>query len=158
MGDAVKDKTMMEEPDTDKPSPRAKKSSNVKQIILGIIILLCGFLIGSGMTILIARRMVVNAIKHPEGIPQRITNRIKRNLDLSDAQAETVQQIISRHLRDLYQIRRETQPRVRQNLEQLKEEVADVLNKKQEQKWRERFESLERLFPPDPTSPEPENP
>lgn len=158
MGDAVKEKTGIGEPETAQPSPRCKKSLIFKQLILGFVIFLCGILIGSGMTILIARRMIVKNFRHPEGIPQRITKRMKRNLDLSDIQAEKVQQIISGHLRDLFQIRKETYPRVRKHLEELREEVADVLNEKQEQKWRERFAKLENLFPPDEGVSNTENP
>ncbi|MBN1901344.1 hypothetical protein JW926_08485 [Candidatus Sumerlaeota bacterium] len=154
MGDVVKDKNEIAQSETLTPSLRLKRSPALRQIMLGIVIFLCGIIVGTGVTLLIARRIVIKALRNPEGMPQRITTRMKKNLSLSDVQAEKVQQIISRHLGELNRIRKETHPRVRENLGRLKEEVADVLDEEQERKWRERFEKLESLFPPDPSSSE----
>lgn len=123
-------------------------------MLLGIAILVCGAVIGSGLTVVILHRIVIHAIHNPEEFPARITKRIKGKLNLSDAEAAKVQAIIARRQKAIQDIRREVWPRIESELESTREEVAAILNAKQARSWRKRFDYLKgQWMPPPPDRP-----
>ena len=135
---------------------RTPKKRFWKTALLGILIFVCGIVTGSGLTLVIARRMIIRMLKHPEQAPARVTARLERALHLSEDQTRQIREIVVRRLGNLYRIRQETHPRVREELELLKKEVGAVLNEKQRKIWKERFEKLEKAIPaPPPPAQEP---
>jgi uncharacterized protein YneF (UPF0154 family) len=115
-------------------------------IILGLIILISGMATGSGLTIIIVRKAITESLKNPEIVPGKITKRMTRKFNLNENQAEKVEEILTRHIRVLREIRRETWPRVSKELNLIKEDVAEILDEKQEKKWRKRFNYLEKNY------------
>jgi len=130
--------------------PPIKKPRRWRAVLLGIIILICGALIGSGVTVIVIHKMVLHAIRHPEQTPMRITNRIKSKLGLSDEQAARVREIIAARQKAIQAIRRDVQPRVERELEGAKEDVAALLNPEKARQWRERFDYLRKTWIPEP--------
>lgn len=144
---------MEEKITTDRTSRRVEPRSSSKKgrwrlLLAGVVILVCGIVIGSGLTIIVVRKMIINSMRHPERIPNRITRRMKRKLDLTDEQAQRVKETVARYMHQLERIRKESRPRVYRQLEMLKEEVAKILNEKQRKVWRKRFKKLEDALPP----------
>jgi hypothetical protein len=118
--------------------------------LLGIAILIMGALIGSGITVIVVKKMVLHAVSHPEEAPARITKRIQSKLDLSGEQAAKVRSIIAERQKALQAIRREVQPRVEKELNGVREDVAALLEPEKARQWRERFDYLKRLWVPAP--------
>ncbi len=139
--------TSVEASGTMSPRPRMRRWLLV---LLGILILVSGMVIGSGMTVIIARKKIIHAIRHPEKVPERITVRLKKKLNLSGDQTEQVKEILTRHLRSIMEIRQETRPRILKELNVMRNEIAKVLNERQARLWRKRFEALMRVLPPPP--------
>jgi len=128
--------------------PRGTSRRWWKALLLGLAILLCGAVIGSALTLIVAHRIVVHAIDNPHEAPTRIANRMKRKLDLSEEQRAKVLEILTERQRAIHAIRSEAQPKVVHELNLAKEQVAAVLNEKQARSWRERFDSLRRRWLP----------
>ncbi len=138
---------------TDSSLPPKRK--RWRAVLLGLIILICGFAMGSGVTVIVVRKMA-HIIHTPGEAPKRITERMRRKLDLTDAQAAKVQAILTEREKALLGIFREIQPRLRKELERTREDVAAVLDSEQAKKWRERFDYLQNKWvPPHVTNEQP---
>lgn len=118
-----------------------------RTFFLGVLILLLGIAIGGGTAVVVIKRVVLHAIHHPEEAPQRITERARRQLNLSDEQAAKVKEILTERQKKIQELRREIQPQVENEFQKAKEEVAAILTPDQAQKWRERFDHLRLWFP-----------
>lgn len=119
-----------------------------RTILLGSLILVCGIVIGVGGTILAGRHIMMRFMHHPENLPGRITARIQRTLRLSEDQTQKVGVIVARHAKVIQKLRQEIHPRVTEQLDQLREEVAAELNPRQQAEWRKRFTWLQGFLPP----------
>jgi hypothetical protein len=125
----------------------APKRKRWRAFFLGIMILLCGMVIGAGGTVVVMKRIILHAIQHPEEAPQRITDRVRNKLDLTEDQAAKVKAILTERQKKIQALRRQVQPEVQKELEKAKEDVAAVLKPDQAEKWRERFDHLRIWFP-----------
>jgi len=117
-------------------------------VLLGLVILLCGMVIGSAATLVVARRAVVHAVLHPEEMPERAAERLGRRLDLSAKQQAQVETILRHRLLALAHIRERIRPHIDRELDELREEVAAVLDEEQARQWRDDFRRLRRLIQP----------
>jgi Spy/CpxP family protein refolding chaperone len=113
---------------------------------LGIVILICGALIGAGVTAHVFWERFLHAAHSPEDAPARIVERMAGRLDLTDEQVEQIEQIVAERREALLDIRRETQPRVGAEIEGMRLEVAAVLTPEQATRWNERMESLKERW------------
>lgn len=111
-------------------------------VLLGLVILGSGIVIGSVGTLVVVRRGIIRAIKHPEEIPERTIRRMARRYDLSEQQQAEVREILRRRLHRIAAIRQRLRPHLDAELDSLREEVAQVLTEEQEQQWREDFSRL----------------
>jgi hypothetical protein len=123
------------------------KKSRWRSFLLGILILIFGIAIGAGGTIVIAKRVILHAIHHPEEAPQRMTDRVSGKLGLSAEQTAKVKAIFTERQKAIQSLRRQIQPQVEDELQKAKEEVAAVLKPDQAKKWQERFDQLRVWFP-----------
>jgi len=130
------------------PPPRARRVSALKMVLLGVVILLCGMVIGSAATLFVARRAVVHAVLHPEEMPERAAERLGRRLDLSAEQQAQVEAILRQRLLALAYIRERFRPQIDRELDELREEVATVLDEEQARRWRDDFRRLRHLIQP----------
>lgn len=127
--------------------PSAPRRKRWRSVLFGIVILLCGIAIGAGGAVIVIRHVVLHAIQHPEEAPQRMTNRVRRMLDLSEHQAAEVKKILTERQKAILGLRRQIQPQVENELDKAKEDVAAILKPEQAKKWRERFDRLRIWFP-----------
>jgi hypothetical protein len=136
--------------------PTARKSGRWRSVLLGLVIFTCGLVIGAGVAVVVVQKMVLHAITHPEEFPQRVAQRLRSKLALTDEQASQVKAIITRRQKTIQAIRREFQPRLEQELDLTKEEVSAVLGPTKARQWQQRFEYFKRLWlPPPPGHAEP---
>jgi hypothetical protein len=148
MGDIMND-TISRNPDTlpdiGSPGPTPKKR-RWRVVLLGILILVCGIAIGAGGTAVIMRHMILHAIQHPEKAPQRIIDRVRGKLGISDDQAARIKAILSERQKAIQALRRQVQPQIENELNQAREDVAALLNPEQAEKWRRRFDKIRIWF------------
>jgi hypothetical protein len=130
--------------------PAIPKPRKWRTLLLGVVILLCGMLIGSGATVVILHRVVIQAIHNPEQVPARIAKRIGRKLKLTQDQTSRIRAILLDRQKALLAIRREVYPRVDRELQEAKEQVAATLDPAKAKAWNERFEHLRGQWMPPP--------
>lgn len=138
-------------PKTLYPRPRRRI-----RIFLALLIFFGGMVCGAGLTVIIAVHRISSAIHHPEEVPARLTRYLTRRLDLSADQSEKVESLIAARQAHLQSIRRDVQPRVRMELDGLRQEIGDVLRPDQKAKWDNIFdEAIDRWMPPPPPATQP---
>ncbi len=130
----------------------ASKKKRWRSILLGVVILVCGIAIGAGGTVVVMKHIILNAIQHPEKVPQRITDRMRGKLGLTDEQAAKVKAILTERQKKIQALLRQIQPDVDKEFENAKEDVAAVLKPDQAKKWRERFDRMRKWFPVPPAN------
>ena len=116
--------------------------------IFALLIFGGGFLVGGAATIGVIHRHMMDSQRHPEKMPERITKHLKRRLRLSDTQAQSVQQILEKHQRNLSNIFQEVKPRIDAEFEETRKDVDSVLNPDQAKKWDERFKYFHDKWTP----------
>lgn len=107
----------------------------LRTAILGCVILICGALIGSGLTFRFLWGAMMSNIGKPEKMTQRIVKRIDRRLDLGDEQRQKVEKIVARRMKVLRALRLEVQPRMEEELKNMQLEIRDLLIPKQVLQW-----------------------
>ena len=143
--------------------PAIRAPGRWKLTLLGVLILVCGMVIGSAGTLIITRRLpnfgLIEAVLHPGRRPDMMVEGMRRDLGLSPQQVEQIEQILTKRFRILDEIREEQRPRMDEQLRLLQEEVEKVLDKKQTRKWREQLgDRLRRRPPPHGGEPGPPGP
>ncbi len=126
-------------------------------VFLALLIFAAGLVSGAGFVAIFAVHRLQHAIQHPEEAPARLATLLERRLGINAEQKNQVESIVARRQVKLMAIRREVQPQVKQQLEQLREEIGKVLTDAQRQRWTKLFDELvERwmpLVPPVDTKP-----
>ena len=135
------------EPELPKARPRRRWVS----LVLAAVIFLCGCVVGGGGTVLLLRKHLLHAVKHPEEAPARITRGLRRHLGLSDSQATEVEAVLRKHQGALQAIRADAQPQVETVLAEAEKDVAEVLDESQRERWHAKFKRMRDLWlPPRP--------
>ena len=129
-------------------SPPSAPPSPWRMLLLGLIILMCGIIIGSAATIAAERRALLRVAQHPGELSVRAADRLARRLDLTEQQRGRVEAILTERLQRLAQLRQRVRPDVDRELNALEEEVAAVLDERQQQRWRRDFTRLRELIQP----------
>lgn len=123
-------------------------------VLLSLVIFASGSAAGIGATLIVLRQRVLFALHHPREMPVRIAANMRRPLQLSDQQVRQVEQILSQRQQVLQDIRRRVQPDVEAELDRVEQQVAEVLDHQQRERWREHFAQLRGTWlPPLPTEP-----
>jgi hypothetical protein len=122
-----------------------RKRRRWRTVALGLIILLCGALLGSGATIIVVKHFF-DVVHTPGAAAKRITAQMRRKLDLSDEQTAKVRAILLKRESALRAIFAEMQPRLEEQLQRAREEVAAVLDPEQARDWQRRFDRMEERW------------
>ena len=126
------------------------------RIFLALMIFIGGMVCGGGLTVIVAVHRIREAVHHPEEVPARLTRYLTRRLDLSADQSDQIENLIAGRQAHLQAIRRDVQPRVRMELNGLRQDIGDVLTPEQRSKWDDIFdEAVDRWMPPLPPSTQP---
>jgi hypothetical protein len=123
----------------------------VRTLLLCVVLLLCGMVIGSGLTLHGIWRHVSNVMHNPEEVSKKITTRLTHKLNLTDEQAEQVGAIIEERHRNLNELRLETMPKIHAEFDRVDEEIAAILTPEQQAEWEEMRDRMRhRWLPPPP--------
>jgi len=141
---------MNSETSSENKLPTPKKPRRWLSVLLGILILVSGFILGCGVTSLVIYRHVVHAIHHPEDAPRRISQRMQRRFGLADEQTAKVRNILAKRQNGLRSIYRQTWPKLDRELNRIEMEVAEVLNDRQAARWRKKFKKIRDKWIPVP--------
>jgi len=117
-------------------------------LFYAIIIFGSGFVVGGGVTLVTVRNAFLYYVHHPEEFPAQATARMKSRLDLTDDQAAKVEAILRQRQAALQEIRREVQPRVLAEVDQVEAEISEILTPEQRREFRERFQHLRETWTP----------
>jgi Spy/CpxP family protein refolding chaperone len=141
---------MNEHETQDAPMPPVLQRVWLRNLFLGLAILLCGMVIGSVMT---AVMLLQEAPVRPEGwrperMPERIAGEMREKYGLTEEQEAQLQTVFESHWKILSEIRAEVEPRVEAEHEALRKGVEAVLTPEQAAKWREEFEKMRSRWRP----------
>jgi hypothetical protein len=113
-----------------------------------LVIFGSGMVVGAGMTLVMIRAAALHRIHHPEKTPAAMAARLRRPLRLDDQQVKQVEQIFIRRQRSLEDLRRRVQPEFEIELDQIRQQVGEVLDEKQRERWFRHFDRLRRTWVP----------
>jgi hypothetical protein len=116
--------------------------------LMGLVILICGMLIGGAVTSKFAWKRFIDRTRHHDRINERIVHRMHRDLGLSEEQRRQIQDIIHQHRENLQELHLEVQPRLEEELEQMRQEVENVLTPEQARRWNKRYQRLHKNWLP----------
>jgi hypothetical protein len=116
-------------------------------LLLGVVIFLCGVVTGAGGAVYLTARAIRNSMSHPEGAPQHVSARLASRFHLTPDQTGKIEAIVRKHTEAILKIREESYPRFAEQVEQMKEEVASLLDERQAAEWRAEIERDMRFVP-----------
>jgi hypothetical protein len=128
------------------PPPRPRR--RWLRWLLWAIVFGSGFVAGAGLTLIGVRKGLLESIHHPETMPKKVAERLRKPLQLSPEQMRRIEQIVAERQQVLLQIRVRVQPEVEAELDVIQREIAKVLDEKQRVKWEQLFDQLRRTWLP----------
>jgi len=127
------------------PAPRRRWLT----VLLLLVIFFSGSVLGGGGMFVFLRNRALHVLHHPEDGPARMANRLRSKLGLSAEQTRQVEEILRQRQLALQAIRREVQPRVVAELNEVERQIAAVLDDAQQEKWHAIFTRLCDTWIPD---------
>jgi hypothetical protein len=138
-------------PPVQPPADAAARRGRWLRPLLLTAIFLSGLLVGVGVTLIAVRQGMLYGIHHPEQMPVRVAARLRRPLSLNDQQAGRIESIVRHRQSHLQEIRRRFQPEVEAELEQVYQEIREILDDRQRERWEQIYTRLrETWIPPLP--------
>ena len=123
-----------------------------RMAFFGLVILMAGAVIGAGSVMIWATHRTPARLgpgmlgpgdeRPPLLLGERLVQRLRRSLRLSDQQMKVIVPIAREHMENLRRIRQETRPKVAEELRLMDTQIAAVLNKDQQQLWDRQFRRL----------------
>jgi hypothetical protein len=120
----------------------------LRTVLLAISIFVCGALVGGGVTFKIIASGYKRTFQEPAALAEEITHRMKRRLDLTHDQVQQVRRIILEQQMAFQSLRKEFRPRLDDQIEKTRRELAAVLTPEQARKWEKRFARIQRFWLP----------
>lgn len=124
------------------PEQKSHRRQFWKPVLLSLVIFASGAIAGTCATLMLIRNQVHYRIHHPEEMPANVAARLQRKLDLSDEQTEQVLTVLTERQQAILEIRREFQPKLETELDQLEKQVADLLDDSQRTTWQQKFQAM----------------
>ena len=117
-------------------------------VMLALVIFVSGVLVGGSLTFKIITSGFKRSFQDPEVSAERITNRMKRRLDLTDEQFVQVRRIILERQKAFQSMRKQVRPQLEAQIEKTRRELAAVLTPDQARKWGKRFNLFLKFWLP----------
>lgn len=118
-----------------------------RAVIFSLLTLLSGIVIGAGITLIfVGLPSEESAPPGPEYFSRRMVAHLTRELGLTESQQAQIRNIIEAHMTVLDAIRDEARPKVRQELDAMNTEILALLDKNQQQMWKDRIERMQQRF------------
>lgn len=108
----------------------------VRNLVFGIVILVCGAVIGSVTTAVAVEKWPSRGPHRRERIPESIAESMQRRYSLTDDQTCQVLEAFREHARRLSEVRAEVQPRLEAEHQALRQKMEGILTAEQAQEWR----------------------
>ncbi|MBI2425700.1 MAG: hypothetical protein HYV27_22935 [Candidatus Hydrogenedentes bacterium] len=126
---------------------RTRRSAGV----LGLVIFLCGVLVGGGASVIAFDLMMTYRFRHPERAYLQIVKELEGALHLTPEQVAAVTAVFkSRNMALQEMFVKEVRPRLDAQFDALRDEVATILNPEQAEQWKAEFEKVRHKFRPPP--------
>lgn len=119
-------------------------------LLITLAIFASGAIVGTCGTLMYVRQQIHHRLHHPEEFPARIAARIAWKLDLSEEQTQQVETLLTTRQKSIRKIRREYQPQLEAELEQLAAQISEVLTDEQRTKWQTWFQAVRTEWLPQP--------
>jgi hypothetical protein len=117
-------------------------------ILLAVVIFVSGVVVGGGVTFKIITSGFKRSFQDPAVSAERITQRMKKKLDLTDEQAIQVHRIIFEQQKAFQSLRKKVRPQIEAQIEKTRQELAAVLTPEQARKWEKRFSRFMKFWLP----------
>lgn len=126
------------------PVPR---SSRVKPVLLGAVLLMSGVVIGSGLTLIGLKWRADEFRSRPDMFSNRILSKMEDDLNLTKEQKAELSKIFKAAREDLDDVRRQHRAQAQSFFREFHDDVAKVLTVKQQTEWEEWWKrARERAF------------
>jgi hypothetical protein len=117
--------------------------------VIMLVVFGSGAAIGSGLTTISIENNYEKRWRNPAEGRERMLTALRRDLDLSDPQSETIEQILEKHDQAVKKVWAGTWPQMRALVKQLDEQIAGVLTADQQPQWHAWLEKRKnRVCPP----------
>jgi hypothetical protein len=135
---------MVIEPTTSNPTSGKKRMSHRRkqiylQIIVGIVILFCGIVIGSGATLIhLKDRMIMRGPRPPLN---SIVEDIRARYDLTEEQTEQVEDILGKSREKMHTLLGEFRKTIEAEFQKLSMDMKEILSPEQYERWEHDFKT-----------------
>jgi len=125
------------------PAPRSRW---VSSLLFGVVIFACGTAAGIAVGVRWEERDDPGQKRTGEkqSYAERLTAHLTEDLELSSEQSETVYKILSRHTEEFRDIHATISPKLKTQMDCLRDEVGEILDDRQRTLWEEKVERLRR--------------
>jgi hypothetical protein len=128
------------------PLSQSSKRGRWKLAFWGLVILFCGMVIGAGITFHAGHVLIFRAIIPSDAMARHATQRIARDLDLTDSQRTQVAKIFAHRVSVSKGILVDAFPRIEEQFDLLRDEVTPVLTEEQKAKWEKSQKRMQRVL------------
>ena len=127
---------------TNPAAPPVRRSRRWLTVLLCALIFLAGGVTGAGAMALHTRQRVMEAVRHPELVPERIVSRLRRPLELDAQQELQIRAILARRQAALLEARAEAMAKAAPEFEGIETDIAAVLRPDQMDMWRKLYKKF----------------
>ncbi len=117
-------------------------------IFLALVIFVSGVLVGGGLTFKVITSGFKRSFQDPAVSAERITQRWKKKLDLTDQQAVQFHRIIFEQQKAFQSLRKQVRPQLEAQIEKTRQELTAVLTPEQARKWEKGFGRFMKFWLP----------
>jgi len=126
-----------------------RRSHRWKLAFFGLVILIAGVVIGTGLTLITVRQRQRHFLVGLEAVNEQMIRGLQHTLELTPSQQTKIEAIITNHIEALRKIREQARPQIAKEMNQLYEEVRNILDERQQIIWDQQILQLQnRLWQP----------
>ena len=133
---------------TDTPAPRGPWRRRLVPILLLAVVFLSGLVTGAALMPFVIHHFGPAFFPPPSEMPRLLTERMSKDLDLTDEQAREVRAVLDRHHEETEALRNEIEPRMDQMMDGFRADIIAILTPEQTERFTQRFDEMRRKEPP----------
>lgn len=135
------------------PLPTTSRRPLWRTLLLAALIFIAGGLTGGAATVIVVARRIHTIVQSPESLPDRLTYRLTRHLGLTEDEQSRVHATLVKHQINLMAMRREMQPKVMAELDQIRIDIGAEIDPARRAKLDATYQSLiDNWMPPLPAT------
>ncbi|MBN2180422.1 MAG: hypothetical protein JW715_00805 [Sedimentisphaerales bacterium] len=125
-----------------------KKIYYWRTAFFGLVILIAGTVIGGATMSILTTKKLTQTTPSPELRSLQVLPPLRRNLDLTEEQADKIKPMLDGYLRKLQEIRENARSEIEITLQQMNKEISATLTETQRQRWQRELNRLQRELRP----------